>query len=352
MAPADYWARLKPHLARFGISRLADITGLDRLGFPVVQATRPLARSNVVTQGKASCLEGAAIGAALECLEMAAGETLDRIPDAPKGMAGEWAALAPGADWPDEQTRFIQAWDITGGRLASVPRDLVSTDFAKGSEAEQAPILRHSIGLGAGATLASAMMHGLLECIEADSRIRAAATGGARRVHLLPGHTTYGKLLLMIENAGLRVACHELPSVTGIATIMASVMEEPRASALPLPASGYAARFDPHEALQAAMAEAVQARLAVISGAREDITQRFYAPVEDAALLDAEWARHGPAPGLMFDHARNPASTIQDLACKVGPVYAVPLHWEPDLPLAITRIIAPGLIADPLRLEV
>lgn len=36
LEPGRYWDRLRPHLNRFGISRVADITGLDRIGFPVM----------------------------------------------------------------------------------------------------------------------------------------------------------------------------------------------------------------------------------------------------------------------------------------------------------------------------
>ena len=44
------------------------MTGLDRIGVPVVQAIRPLARSNVVTQGKGPTLAHAAVAALMESL--------------------------------------------------------------------------------------------------------------------------------------------------------------------------------------------------------------------------------------------------------------------------------------------
>ena len=43
---------LQPKLAAVGITRLADVTGLDRVGLPVVLAVRPLGRSLAVSQGK------------------------------------------------------------------------------------------------------------------------------------------------------------------------------------------------------------------------------------------------------------------------------------------------------------
>ena len=65
------------------------MTGLDCVGIPVVQAVRPLARSNVVTQGKGWTVAEAAIAALMEALETWAAE---RIPP-----ARTWRA-APGDD--------------------------------------------------------------------------------------------------------------------------------------------------------------------------------------------------------------------------------------------------------------
>ncbi len=350
--PAEtYWARLQPHLGCFGISRVADITGLDRIGFPVAQAVRPLARSNAVTQGKAASLEGAAVGAVLECLEMAVGETPERLKPASSGDAALWSAVAPGVAWPTAQTEYVAAWDIVRDAPAAVPRDLMCTDFSRGAKSGQAPILRSSIGLGAAGTLGAAMMHGLLECIEADARIRAEASGRLHRISLDAGNPEYSPLLARIRRAALRVAAWDMSGEAWPFAVMASVMEAPGARALPLPATGYAARHDLDEAIAAALAEAVQARLAVISGAREDITQRFYDHGVDRQALEAEWTRHGPAPSLPVSTGggTDAPRTLRALAARVGPVFAVPLHWDPGLPLAITRVLAPRLVADPLR---
>ncbi|TGV60738.1 hypothetical protein EN803_38435, partial [Mesorhizobium sp. M2D.F.Ca.ET.160.01.1.1] len=45
-------ARIRPHWARMGITRVANVTGLDRIGIPVVMVCRPNARSLAVSQGK------------------------------------------------------------------------------------------------------------------------------------------------------------------------------------------------------------------------------------------------------------------------------------------------------------
>ena len=46
-------------MSALGITRLANITGLDRIGIPVVQAIRPNSRSVSTSQGKGESLDAA-----------------------------------------------------------------------------------------------------------------------------------------------------------------------------------------------------------------------------------------------------------------------------------------------------
>ena len=72
----DAFAWLSERLTDLGITRLADITGLDRIGIPVVQAVRPLGLANTVTQGKGPDLPSAGVSAIMEAAEQACSEHL------------------------------------------------------------------------------------------------------------------------------------------------------------------------------------------------------------------------------------------------------------------------------------
>src|SRR6266404_2273651 len=61
---------LRPQLPKVGITRLANVTGLDRLGLPVVLEVRPLGRSLAVSQGKGLTLDQASVSAILEAMEL------------------------------------------------------------------------------------------------------------------------------------------------------------------------------------------------------------------------------------------------------------------------------------------
>src|SRR5438128_6247560 len=67
--PAETLARVRPHMARMGITRLGNITGLDRIGIPVAIAVRPNSRSVSVSQGKGLDLPQAMASALMEACE-------------------------------------------------------------------------------------------------------------------------------------------------------------------------------------------------------------------------------------------------------------------------------------------
>lgn len=356
-----YWERLAPHLKEFGITRVSDITGLDILGVPVAQACRPASRSNAVTQGKGNDLFTAAISAVLECIEMAVGEDLSSLTpwsgaDLDRDL---WAKLAPGVTgWPDERTEFVTGWDVERAAPCAVPRDVLSTDFSLGAKAEAAPILRSSIGMGAGSSFAEAIWHGLLECVENDAQLRSSQEGSPRalrQMHHSPiGDDGLSALVGNLEEKGLRLGLWDISVRPGPRCVFARILEDPEhASGLPLPADGFACRSTYGGSATAALLEAIQARLAVISGAREDMTWTLYRSSVDRHAIAAEWEmlaqRAGPLPP-----AQTCPATSYDLAKNLGdfgmgPIIVVPLLARVDIPLFVCRIVAPNLLADPER---
>ena len=74
--PAETLRRIRPLLPRAGITRLADITGLDWIGMPVYQAIRPNSRNLSVAQGKGLTRAQAQVSALMESLECFHGEDI------------------------------------------------------------------------------------------------------------------------------------------------------------------------------------------------------------------------------------------------------------------------------------
>ncbi len=70
VAPEETLARIQPHLASVGITRCADVTGLDRIGIPVYCAIRPANRSIQVSNGKGLRPVDAMVSAFMEAIEL------------------------------------------------------------------------------------------------------------------------------------------------------------------------------------------------------------------------------------------------------------------------------------------
>mgnify|MGYP001247342542 CR=1 FL=1 len=84
VSPEETLARVRPFLPQMGVTRVANVTGLDRLGIPVAMAYRPNSRSLVVSPGKG--------------LTLAADELRQRWPEGRPMAAGallvlQWATV-------------------------------------------------------------------------------------------------------------------------------------------------------------------------------------------------------------------------------------------------------------------
>ncbi len=69
VAPSQTLARVRPFMAEMGITRIANVTGLDRIGIPVVMVFRPNSRSIAVSQGKGLDLDAAKASGVMEAVE-------------------------------------------------------------------------------------------------------------------------------------------------------------------------------------------------------------------------------------------------------------------------------------------
>src|SRR5215467_3082672 len=63
-------ARARKLFGAFGITRVANVTGLDCIGIPVVMVCRPNARSLSVSQGKGIDLDAARASGLMESIEL------------------------------------------------------------------------------------------------------------------------------------------------------------------------------------------------------------------------------------------------------------------------------------------
>jgi len=178
VTPAETLRRIQPLLKPAGITRVADITGLDWLGIPVYQAIRPNSRTLSVSQGKGLTRAQAKVSALMESLEFFHSEELDRptiratVGDLRSELAYDPYSLGLRDDHilTDRTTlTWVDATDLETGAQTWVPRDLVALDF-RVAERRDVPLFHQSSnGLASGNVQAEALLHGLCEVIERDS---------------------------------------------------------------------------------------------------------------------------------------------------------------------------------------
>ena len=283
--------------AQAGVTRLADVTRLDRLGLPVWQAVRPLSRALSVHQGKGASHDDARLGALLEAVESHAAESFDgpSISCAFEDLPGSERAphlsdFASRRDSPPsaaQPLRWVEAQRLAGGGAIHWPFDLVSLDFTRASPSR---IDRSSNGVATGVTEAEAVLVALHELIERDSMAEWRAldmverTGCALDPRSVP-YAWFGELVDRIERAGAGLACFLLPSLTGT-PVFACEINDPTKAALPFrAANGRGAHPIAEIALFRAVSEAIQSRAAYIAGARDDLAPTSYARREGAITM-------------------------------------------------------------------
>lgn len=299
-SPEETWARLRELLPRAGITRVADVTALDRIGIPVYQAVRPASRNLSVSQGKGATPEAARASAAMEAVELWHAEDLGHLPQvvmSPREMRYDNAVPLAALRWrlrtPPEAAAIPMPWVRAQGwgegREAWLPRRMLELDFTHPEQLGLDLFQVTSNGLASGNCVEEALLHALCELVERHA-LRLAEREPHRRVALREDAVEVPWLrepIARIREAGMKLALWDVTWEAGIPTALVDLA----APDIPNVWRGSGCHPDPAVALSRALTEAAQSRLTYISGARDDL------PVFA-----------GPEAGLrVFDGFREPA---------------------------------------------
>jgi YcaO-like protein with predicted kinase domain len=122
-----------------GITRIANVTGLDNVGVPVVMVCRPNARSLAVSQGKGLDLPAAKASGLMESIEVYHAETITlplrlgsyeelryshRLVD-----VLELPTISTGTFHPNLRLLWCEGRDLLNDESVFVPYELVHTDY-------------------------------------------------------------------------------------------------------------------------------------------------------------------------------------------------------------------------------
>jgi ribosomal protein S12 methylthiotransferase accessory factor len=274
-----------PEVAQaLGVTRFADVTRLDRLGVPVWQAIRPMSKSMSVHQGKGWSAVSAKLGAAMEGIESAAAEQLIAV--TLKATPTEIAARDSGfqmSDYffdrgSDVQFNSVLEWTelkpLIGTAAFLAPTLCISMDFTLDIDT---PLDRCSNGLAGGGSRAEALVSAMCETIERDFcaqwRTESASSKLNRQLDLSSINLLWFQHFLgTLETHNLTLMCWDASYWPEFPTFHCRLVDLTNETGFSLPATeGWSCHPDPHVALSSCILEAVQSRLTIIAGARDDI---------------------------------------------------------------------------------
>lgn len=279
---------IEPLLAAFGVSRVADQTGLDRIGVPVWSAIRPMSRGLSVATGKGVTEAAAWLSAVFEALEQAFAERasdLCTIVETPDRMSERGQRTIPLARQPrcaalrirqDTEVAWVRGQCLVTGEEVFAPYDLVGMDMAAAAPWDPDQFLMASNGLAAGGNIDGAVLHGLRELVEDDAFFaaqhfpkRRSHPGASVTFECAPCHPL-PEIVSMVERSGLEARFMSPQTGLNVPVIVAALVPERDAAGIPL-FSGVACRDRAEDAALAALLEAIQTRLTFVAGSREDL---------------------------------------------------------------------------------
>jgi YcaO-like protein with predicted kinase domain len=286
-----------------GITRIANITGLDNIGIPVVMVCRPNSRSLSVSQGKGLDLHEAKVSGLMEAIELFHAENIDHplVFETYARLRRQVRVAEPGPLPRNSGKRFhpnlrlywIEGRDLLGDASVWVPNELVSADFRVPLPHGSGRFLQTSTGLAAGNEVLEAVIHGVSEVIERDSTTLWYLLPPQQREKTKIRLETVDdpacrKVLEMFKDAGVAVAAWNITSDLGVPSFACYIVPEFDDTFRRLfTAGGCGCHPSRNIALLRALLEAAQSRLTVISGARDDIPRSDYLMHRNRRVLNS-----------------------------------------------------------------
>ncbi len=365
--PEDTVARIAVFARAIGITRLANITGLDVVGIPVAQAVRPNARSLSVSQGKGLTLAAAKASALMESVETYLAERVNQpvllssyeeiVERRPVVDVTALARLAATKFHAGFKIAWIEGRDLLGHEPVWLPYELVHTDWSVPLPQGSGCFPATSNGLASGNDRNEALVHAICELIERDGIALWHALGrdaqAGRRIRPETIDDPDCRWLLdRFDSAQIDVVIWDLTTDLAVPAFRVHTLDRSDGFRSAQPAGGSGCHPDPAIALARALTEAAQSRVTYISGARDDAGRSAYLDRRDEGTkADARRYFEQPpsrsfgdvAGHLTEDVAGDLAWLLAQLsAAGVRKVIEVDLS-SPQFPVSVVRVVIPGL---------
>ncbi len=362
ISPDETVTRAKLVFEQLGITRIADQTGLDRIGIPCFAAFRPNSKTLANNQGKGLTKDAACASAVMEAVEFAIAEN-PLVTKKVKSMDELFKQGFPLVDikyllpigeeiFRNKKLRWIEGKNLLTQEEVLIPLDAVNID---GENNDLPGICKSTNGLASGNCDEEAIFHGLCELIERDAGTLWSLKSKEDQIKTLINPVTFndvavGELCQKVENAGLRLRLFNQTSDIGVPCVMAIIGENGKHEYKHFDlAAGYGAHPIASRAAIRAITEAAQTRITSIAGSRDDIIPDEYcqhAASEHVELLElAVVPDNKMINGLPLDASLNKLlnNTIGALVrVGISDVFAFPLCGD-EFDFSVMKLVVPML---------
>lgn len=374
-SPSETLERVRPYFKPIGLTRIANITGLDKIGIPVTLSIRPNSYSVATSSGKGTTLEAAMVSAAMESIELYCAETIN-LPEINLSYTqiAENYQVIPLENLPlrenslfnvNQPEQWCIGWDILNQNEVAVPVQSVSMNYNRFWEKEVANLGSFEMGsngLASGNHFLEAVSSALFELIERDAI--SCHLEAYRKGYGIPGYRMPRVCLETIESPIIQELLAKFASAQLVPILFDCTVDTEipvyRAQIYDpsghVPSShGYGTHLDPEIAIIRALTEAVQTRAILISGARDDIFHQYYTVLRLQRNRDAEASILESNPPTVDARERKSQATStfeDDIEIILGKLknsglnQVIVLDLTPtDWDMSIVRVIVPGLEA-------
>jgi ribosomal protein S12 methylthiotransferase accessory factor len=368
-----------------GVTRAAEVTGLDRVGIHNFTTVRPRERGEGISyyNGKGLTRAAAHAGALMEAIERYSGElcdlpvhycTRDEMEREGPTVDPESIIIPRTMEFtPELRLEWVEGFDLVSGHTMYLPLNAVVFPYEPPAGR---PVLYDSgtNGLASGNTLEEALCHALCEVIERDASavsdaltdLAPAVTRALSRMGLAapddrpPADSRFplidleslprrAKVLVRrLQRAGIVVHLRDITSTADVATFDCVIVDRGLGGP-PLAAGGTGTHPDARVAVTRALTEAAQSRIGYIQGGREDLVRiaRASPAVDPDKLYGGETVR--PFSSVSSTEHANIDDDIRLLLDRLRDegfreVIAVNLT-RPEVGVPVVRVVIPGMEA-------
>lgn len=362
--PSQTIKNVEKKLKIAGITRVTEITHLDRVGIPVYSAIRPTAQEGAVSiyAGKGATTTQAKASAMMESFERYSAEK--QISDKEKIINGVFEDL-PGSINPNSlilpykqdisnvNLEWIEAMDIFSTKKYLIPANSVFHPYH--AENKVTIFKSNTNGLASGNVLEEAVYHGITEVIERDawSIFEAQKQKKAEVDCSNLDNPIIKDLLGKFEKAGIEIKLIDLTADIQVTTIAAvaddKVLKDPALLTL-----GVGTHLDPEIAAIRAITEVAQSRATQIHGTREDTVRAIFmrkAGYERMKKINRHWFGESEKT-IDLDNIKNKSTTsfkedilitLKELKkCGIKKAFFVNLSRS-EVGIPVVRVVIPGM---------